>query len=169
MKYIIFLLILLVISVSGCTTTEQNTAGGWTDIELKNINSQENFKISDFAGKKVFFETFAVWCVNCKQQQDEIKKLREELDEEIILISLNSDPNEDEEEVLKYVTENRYNWRYAIATPQMSKQLLEEFGFQILNAPSAPIVMFCEDGSYTLLPEGHKTVEDLKEHLNLSC
>jgi len=138
-------------------------------MKLENINSGETYSISDFKGKQVLFETFAVWCVNCKKQQDEIKTLKEELGDELITISLNSDPNEEKEEVLKYVNENGYDWYYSIGTPEMSEQLLSEFGFQILNAPSAPIVMFCKDGSYSLLPEGHKTTAELREYLELSC
>ncbi|MBT7237631.1 redoxin family protein, partial [Candidatus Woesearchaeota archaeon] len=50
----------------------------WLDIELYDITSESNFKISDFAGKKVFIESFAVWCPTCTKQQKEIKKFHEE-------------------------------------------------------------------------------------------
>ncbi|MCF7872048.1 redoxin family protein [Candidatus Woesearchaeota archaeon] len=178
--YLLFMII-LILTITGCNSKSQTNNEletqkefvHWLDYELKDINSNETFKISDFKGKKVMMETFSVWCVNCKQQQNEIKKFNEqclnECGEDVVFISINADPNEDEKIVKKHIEENEYSWRYVIAPSDFMNQLMNEFGFVILNAPQAPIVRICEDQSYTLIPTGVKTVEDLKEVIKMGC
>ena len=85
------------IFIIGCTSNEINTEStiNWQDIELKDINSQETFTIGEFK-KPVLIESFAVWCPTCTEQQKEMKKLHE-LREDVVSISLDTDPNEDAE------------------------------------------------------------------------
>ena len=141
----------------------------WLDYTLKDINTGTNFKISDYKNKNnVILETFAVWCVNCKQQQDQIKKFHK-THPEVLSISVNADPNESEESVLKYINKNGYDWRYVIASENFMNLLLDEFGIVIANAPAAPIVLICKDQSYTLLPAGIKSAKELSEAVEMSC
>ncbi|PIN92559.1 hypothetical protein COU56_04225, partial [Candidatus Pacearchaeota archaeon CG10_big_fil_rev_8_21_14_0_10_31_9] len=37
----------------------------WMNTELNDISTGETFKISDFEGKPVLLESFAVWCPTC--------------------------------------------------------------------------------------------------------
>ena len=46
---------------------------GWKETKLKDIKTGKEFKISDFAGKSILLESFAVWCPTCTKQQNEIK------------------------------------------------------------------------------------------------
>jgi len=159
---------LLLVVLSGCNVKPEKPSVHWTNIELKDINSGEIYKLSDYKGKKILFETFSVWCVNCKNQQDKIKELNDDGVENLVIVSLSSDPNEDEEAIKKYINENGYTWHYSIAPKELTEQLMQEFGFVILNAANTPIVLFCEDGSYSLLPDGLKGKEDLLNAVN-SC
>lgn len=182
-KIIYFLLLVTLIFIAGCSTnpsptteTHVETSGeptkietsSWVDVEIKDVNSQENYKISDFLGTPVLVESFAVWCPTCTRQQNEIKSLHEEVGDSVISISLDTDPNEDEDQVLEHTNRNGFNWRYSIAPKELTTSLIEEFGNQVINAPSAPVILICEDGSRRLLERGVKSPEKLKEHIN-SC
>jgi thiol-disulfide isomerase/thioredoxin len=139
----------------------------WIEFELTDINTQEKFKISQF-NNPVLFESFAVWCPTCTKQQKEIKKLHEEIGDEFISISINTDANEDEDRVKEHIIQNEFNWRYSIAPTELTTLLRNEFGTEILFAPSAPVVLICPDHSYRKLKSGVKDVDELKEALD-SC
>lgn len=80
------------------------------DIELKDIATSKNFRISDFSDKPVLLESFAVWCPTCTAQQKVTKKFHEEVGDSVISISLDTDPNEDESRVLEHIEKNGFNW-----------------------------------------------------------
>lgn len=193
-KITIFLLLATILLIAACTTGNTNTQSAnkdvdtskatfstiednkdnpskthWLDYPLKDVNTNKEFKISDYKDKNiVLLETFAVWCVNCKQQQDQIKEFHK-THPEVISISVNADPNEDEETVKEHLTKNGYDWKYVVAPESFMNLLLDEFGIVIANAPAAPIVLVCKDQSYTLLPRGIKTAKELGEDVEMSC
>ena len=74
----------------------------WKNTELTDVSTGNKFKINDF-NKPVLLESFAVWCPTCKQQQDKIKELHDEVGDSIISISLDTDPNEDEGKVREHI------------------------------------------------------------------
>ena len=143
----------------------------WMDLELKDVNTGETFKISEF-NKPVLLESFAVWCPTCTKQQIELKKLHDLpgfSEEEVISISLDTDPNEDENKIREHSQSNGFNWRYAISPTDLTKQLIDEFGPSIVNAPSAPIVLICPDGNFHQLSSSRvKSVQDLQDAI-ASC
>lgn len=149
---------------------EDSTTGlNWKDIQLTDIRTGNTFKISDFKGKPILLESFAVWCPTCTQQQKEIKQLHEEVGDSVISISLNTDPNEDREQILDHVNRNGFNWLYAISPVDFTKQLIDEFGVGIVNAPRAPVVHICEDQSTKILGSGVKSVTKLKSVISAGC
>jgi peroxiredoxin len=137
----------------------------WTDIPLEDVTTGETFKISDFKGKKVMLETFAVWCSTCTKQQKEIKKLHGRIGEDFVSITVDVDPNEDADKVRAHVDRNGFDWLYAVASPEMTRSLIDEFGTIIVNAPSAPIVIISEDGASRLLGRGVKSADKLEKEL----
>lgn len=141
----------------------------WYSVELTEIRTGESFKITDFSNKTVLLESFAVWCPKCKSQQQEIKKLHAELGDDVVSIGLNTDPNENEQLVRDYIDENGFDWRYAVSPTEMTQSLISEFGNSIINAPSVPIILICEDGKYRKLPSGVKSVSELKEEIAAGC
>lgn len=144
---------------------ESNTQD-WKYMSLKDIASQKEFKISDFKGKPVLLESFAVWCPTCTKQQRELKKLHEIVGDSVISISLDTDPNENEEKVSSHISRNGFDWYYAISPVEMTKKLIDEFGVGVVNAPQAPIILVCEDQSTKLLKNGFKDKEELQEEIN---
>jgi len=148
------------------------TSPDWRSFPLTDVSSGEAFKISDFAGKMVLVESFAVWCPVCTKQQQEIKKLHEEnenSENEIISISLDTDPNEDEQKVLEAVQERGFTWRFAVSPAELTKLLIDEFGPAIVNAPFAPVILVCENQSARLLGRGSKSAEELKAEIERGC
>ena len=146
---------------------ETNTI--WVDTELTDVQSGETFHISDFKGQKILLESFAVWCPTCTQQQKEIKKLHQELGDTFVSISLDTDPNEDVTIIQEHIDRNGFDWHYAISPRELTQSLIDEFGIGVVNAPSAPVVLICEDQSTHYLGRGLKLVDELKEELEVNC
>jgi len=138
----------------------------WANNELKDIRTGQNFKIKDFFGKPILLETFAVWCPKCLEQQQEIKKLQEELGDNVFSISLDIDPNEDEVKVKEHIEKNRLNWKFAVLPVEITRNLIEEFSNSINYAPNSPIILICGDGKARQLRNGIKDVNELKSEIN---
>ena len=147
----------------------QPAAGTWMDMELTDITTGQTFKISDFKGKPVLLESFAVWCPTCLRQQKEMQKLMESEGEGIIHISLDTDPNEDEAKIKEHAERNDLDWYFAISPIELTKALIDEFGITVVSAPSAPVVLICEDQSTRFLRTGVKSAEDLFAEVERGC
>ena len=141
----------------------------WKEFQLKNINTNTEFKISDYKGKPVLVESFAVWCPTCTRQQKVLIDFHKDVGDEVVSISLDTDPNEDEQKVKDHTSRNGFHWNYAIAPAEMTKLLIEEFGIGIVNAPSVPMILVCEDQTTRLLGRGVKSVNELKAEIAKGC
>ena len=179
MKLIITIILTFLLLLTACTETTVTMSSGdvtneetsnsnvkWQDVPLTDVNTGTTFKISDFKGKPVLLESFAVWCPTCTKQQRKIKELHQEVGDTVVSVSLDTDPNEDADKVKSHTTENGFDWRYAISPKELTQSLIDEFSINVVNAPSARIVLVCEDGSSRFLPGGVKSVEDLKEEMS---
>lgn len=141
----------------------------WKQTHLKDIKTGSTFKISDFKGKPILLQSFAVWCPKCKKQQDELVDFTEQVGDSVVSISLDTDPNEDEEKVLQHINRHGYDWLYAVSPTDLTKSLIDEFGVGVVNAPQGPMVLICEDQSTRLLPRGNKDPETLKSEIEKGC
>jgi cytochrome oxidase Cu insertion factor (SCO1/SenC/PrrC family) len=173
---ILVTILIIAFFIFGNSTTEQNQnnensiKGEWQNFVLRDIVTGESFKISDFAGKKVLIETFAVWCPTCTKQQRNIKELHEMIGDDVVSISLDTDPNEDEGKVRSHIESNGFDWRYAVSPSDMTMSLIDEFGTGIVSAPSAPMILICEDGSSRKLGGfGARSADKLIEEINEGC
>ncbi|APH38649.1 TlpA family protein disulfide reductase [Methanohalophilus halophilus] len=155
----------------GCTEQESTDNGTieWRDTELTDVTTGETFRISDFEGKNILVESFAVWCPTCLEQQKEMQVLREMEGTEAIHISLNTDPNEDAEKVREHVERNSFDWYFAVAPNEFTQALIDEFGINVVNAPGAPVVLICEDQSARLLSGNVKSAEVLEKEIREGC
>ncbi len=161
-------------SLPGCAqqtapTPTPPTTSTWMDIELTDVATGQKFKISDFKGKPVLLESFAVWCPTCLAQQKEIKKVKESKGEAIIHISLDTDPNENEDKVREYIERNGLDWYFAISPVELTQALIDEFGLKVVAAPRAPVVLICEDQSTRFLRSGVKSAEELISEIEKGC
>jgi thiol-disulfide isomerase/thioredoxin len=151
------------------STNSTLTKQGWMDVELTDVATNQTFKISDFKGKPILVESFAVWCSTCLAQQRESKKLKEELGESVVHISLDTDPNEDRSIVLGHINQYGFDWFYAITPISMTQDLINEYGISVVNAPGAPVILICEDQTTRFLRRGVKSADDLKEEIAKGC
>lgn len=141
----------------------------WMETELTDVATGQKFKISDFQGRPILLESFAVWCPTCLQQQKEVAKVKESEGEAIVHISLDTDPNEDEERVRGHIERNNLDWYFAVAPIELSQALVDEFGLGVVSAPQAPVVLICEDLSTRLLRRGVKSADDLVAEVSTGC
>jgi thiol-disulfide isomerase/thioredoxin len=142
---------------------------GWMDFELENVLNGEKFKISDFRGKKVLLESFAVWCPTCTKQQEIIRNLHRDVGDSVVSVSLDTDSNEDADRVRIHAQSRGFDWRYSVSPTEFTQDLIGEFGPGIVSAPSVPMVLICEDGRFRKLGGGLKGVEELKEEIARGC
>ncbi len=151
------------------TTEGKKYAGTWADIELKDVATEKKFRISDFEGKPVLLESFAVWCVTCLEQQRKIRELKAKEGDAIVHISLDTDPNEDEGKVRVHLERYGFDWLFAVAPQELTKALIDDFGLGIVNAPSAPVVLICGDQSTRFLRSGVKSADELISEVKRGC
>jgi hypothetical protein len=134
----------------------------WAAAELVDVSTGETFRIADHAGEVIILETMAIWCTNCRAQQRDVKTALGELPaESVTYVVLDVDPNEDGPSLADYRDQQGFEGRYAIAGSAVARGLAAEFGDQVLNPPSTPIVFIGTDGRVTLTEFGHKSPDEL--------
>lgn len=170
--------VFLLILIAGCgtpptqikeMTKEATLEGDWRDVELTDVLTGENFKISDFKGKPILLESFAVWCPTCRKQQEKIKELHEEVGDAVVSVSFDTDPNEEESQVIGHANKHGFDWRFVVSPPSVTKALIDEFSISVVNAPGAPVVLICEDQSARFLGRGVKSANELKQEIEAGC
>lgn len=140
-------------------------APAWFSAQLTDSHSGQVFTINDFKGKVVLVETMAVWCSKCRQQQEQIRSLHELLGnrDDFVSVSLDMDPNEDAARLASYVQSVPFDWLYAVAPAEVSREIAKLYGDQFLNPPSTPILIVDRHGVAHPLPFGIKSAEDLRQ------
>lgn len=144
-------------------------AQDWKNIPLRDVHTGEIFRISDFAGKPILLQSFAVWCSTCRKQQQQLQQLQESVGDEVIIVSLDVDPNEDERSVRDHAIQNGFDWPFVVSPPELTQALINEFGTAIVIAPMAPIVLLCDDQQGRLLNRGVKKTDKLQEEIDRDC
>ncbi len=176
---VIGLAVMSVMALGGCLqsessiiTTPPTTDGvvpAWMDTELTDVATGEKFRISDFKGKPVLVESFAVWCSTCLEQQRKTKELAEREGDTIVHVSLDTDPNEDAEKIKEHIETYGFDWYFAVAPVEMTRALIDEYTLDIVNAPAVPVLLICEDQSTRLLRKGIKSADELLSEVNKGC
>lgn len=134
----------------------------WATAPLVDVATGETFTIADHAGEVIILETMAIWCSNCRAQQRDVMSALQELPAgAVTYIALDVDPNEDGPSLARYQELNGFKGRYAVAETSVARALAAEFGDQVLNPPSTPVVVIGTDGKVTLTEFGHKTSDEL--------
>jgi len=142
-------------------------APAWFSASLTNVNTGESFTINDLKGKVVLVETMAVWCSNCLKQQTQVKALHASLGErdDFVSIGFDIDPNEDADRLKSFVEGNGFDWHYAVAPDDVSRDIASLYGAQFLNPPSTPMLIIDRHGVAHPLPFGIKSADDLQQAL----
>jgi cytochrome oxidase Cu insertion factor (SCO1/SenC/PrrC family) len=139
----------------------------WFGATLTNVNTGEAFTLNELNGKVILVETMAVWCPNCKRQQEQVKALHALLGErdDFVSLGLDIDPNESADVLKNYVTSNGFDWLYAVPAPEINREIAALYGDQLLNPPSTPMLIIDHKGTAHPLPFGVKSAEELLEML----
>ncbi len=133
----------------------------WHLVTLTDVRTGQGFTIEDFAGKVVILEAMAVWCPLCDQQQLQIQTSLSQLDDRVVVVSLDVDPTESAEILAAHADDLGLTWHFALAGPELSAMLQNEFGPQILAPPSTPVIIVGPDGEAHLTPFGIKSSTEL--------
>ncbi len=144
-------------------------AADWMNIKLTDVATGQEFSINDFKGQPILLESFAVWCPTCLAQQKEMKKVKQSEGENIIHISLDTDPNEDADKVREHIQRYGLDWYFAVSPVELTNALIDEFGLSVVAAPRAPVILICEDQSTRFLRSGVKTAEELVSEIEKGC
>ncbi|MGZ8437614.1 MAG: redoxin family protein [Candidatus Limnocylindrales bacterium] len=139
----------------------------WYDIEMTDVTTGRTFTINDFAGKVVLVEAMAEWCPTCIEQQREVSKLHERLDntDDVVSVSLDIDVHEDEPSLKAYAEALGTDWRYAVAPLEVARALGNLYSAEYLNPPYSPMLLIDRHGSASSLPYGVKTADFLQTTL----
>ena len=115
----------------------------WLWIELTDVRTGDTFTLARFADKPILLETFAVWCPTCTSQQRQLAALHEEVGDAVISVTINTDPNETQSQVVRHLDRHGFDWLFAVSPVALSRSLRDEFGVAVLNPPSAPVILIC--------------------------
>jgi thiol-disulfide isomerase/thioredoxin len=136
----------------------------WFHISMTDVTTGKDFTLNDFAGKVILLETMAEWCPNCRVQEDEVIKARQQLGNppDLISISLDVDFHEDAPSLQAYARQYGYDWHFAIAPLEVMRALGNLYSAEYLNPPLAPMLLIDRKGKVYGLPYGIKSAESLK-------
>jgi len=139
----------------------------WYSVSLTDVNTGDAFTINDLKGKVILVETLAVWCTNCFKQQTQVKALHESLGvrDDFVSLGLDIDANEDAAKLQGFVQQNGFDWMYAVAPADVSREFSSLYGGQFLNPPSTPMLIIDRHGQAHPLPFGIKSADDLMQAL----
>lgn len=84
---------------------------------------------------------------------------------DVHMVSLDIDPSESAGMLKRYAEQNGFEWRFAVATREMVRELGEAFGTQFLTPPSEPMFLVDRAGAPHLLPFARKSADALREAL----
>ena len=147
------------------TMADNMDSPAWQQIALTDVRTGETFTLADFAGKTVFVEPMATWCTNCRRQLTNVSSARAQLDDSVVFVALSVETNIANEDLKQYTESTGFDWVFAVATPELLRELATLYGQTITNPPSTPHFIIRPDGSTTDLVTGIKGVEAIMSEI----
>jgi thiol-disulfide isomerase/thioredoxin len=113
-----------------------------TNFTLVDI-SKRKFSLSDFRGKIVLLDFFAVWCKACKEEIPHLKALANRyLNNTLVMISIDIDPVSDTEQAVRKLV-NDYNMTWIVVPPTLETAGVAN-KYEILELPT--LILIDEQG-----------------------
>ena len=137
----------------------------WMTIELTDACSGKTFTLADFAGKTIYIESMATWCVNCYHQmaraQDAIAQLPEASRSEIVQVALSSEIGLPREDLASYAQKTRFPMIFAVMPEAMLKAMADDLGRDVAVPPAMPHLIVAPDGTIGELHTGGSSADEL--------
>jgi thiol-disulfide isomerase/thioredoxin len=148
-------------------TDTMRPAPAWFSATFTEATNGATFTVQDFKGKVVLVEAMAIGCPACRQQQDQIKALHEQLGmrDDLVSLSIDVDVNETLAALKDYVAKNGFDWTYTVASTAVARDISTLYGAQFLNPASTPLLIIDKHGEAHPLPLGLKSAADLQTAL----
>jgi cytochrome oxidase Cu insertion factor (SCO1/SenC/PrrC family) len=140
----------------------------WFLEPMVDVNTGKSFQISQFAGKVVLMDTMATWCPTCQGEMSQVQLVPGLLgaaQSEVVLVSLDVDPNEDATILKKFAAKNKFDWYIAIATTSVGQFLAKNYDVNYLNPPLQPMLIIDKAGGVYGLPTGIKSAISIQKTL----
>lgn len=144
------------------------TVPSWFNVEMVDVNTGKQFKISDFSGKVVLVDTMATWCPTCQGEMSQVQQLPEIIgaaSANLVRVSLDVDPNEDAAILKKYAATNKFDWYIAVAPIEVGRFLEVNYDQNYLNPPLQPMLFIDKSGGVYGLPTGIKSGDSISKTL----
>lgn len=128
------------------------------DFTLKDINGK-TVKLSDYKGKKVILNFWAVWCKYCLMEMPDFNELNKEFAKDNNAVILAVDVQESEEKVKEYLTSNNINLNVLMDTDGAVSRTYGVSGY--------PTTFFInKDGSFYTYISGKTDKKTVLKHLD---
>ena len=139
----------------------------WFGYALEDAQTGETFRMNDLAGKVVLIQAFAEWCSNCAYQENEMREMAKALGNpaSLVLVSLDTDLNENKASLKKYADYFDFGWRFAVSPLEVSRALGNLYSAEYINPPLEPMLIIDRNGAVYSLPYGLKYADQLKNTL----
>lgn len=134
---------------------------------MTDVRTGQSVRVADLRGKVVLIEPMAIWCSNCRAQQEQVREALASVErpDDVVMISLDVDPNEVAPDLAEYAEQHAFDWHFAVATRDLSRELVQAFDDLVLSPPSTPKIFIAPDGS-SELSYGYLPSQDLVHKLN---
>lgn len=121
--------------------------------ELTDVRTGEHFTLAQLAADgPILLEPMAVWCTNCRAQMHEVTRAHEAADFQSV--SLDVDLSETAQDLAAYADREGWDWRFAVAGPDLYRHLQQRFGDAATYPPATPLIVVERDGSVRPLEFG---------------
>lgn len=141
----------------------------WQDTPLTDVRTGETFRLADFAEQTVFVETMATWCSSCLRQLNNVAEAKTQLEQAgnaaVVFVAISVETNLDPASLRAYSEEHGFDWHFAVATPELLRALVDDFGRSVSVPPATPHFVMFADGSVSDLTTGIEPAAALLEQL----
>ena len=144
-------------------TPSSATTPGAAAAALTDASTGTPFTIASLAGRTVFVEAMAIWCTNCRAQQGRFTEALARLDSSrVAYVVLTVDPSEGAAALAKYKADRGFSGIYAVAGKVVSTALAADFGANVLNPPSVPLILITPAGEIRFTTGGESVDQIIK-------
>ncbi|MCC6803442.1 MAG: redoxin family protein [Anaerolineae bacterium] len=143
---------------------------GWATMRLTNAATGAAFTLADFAGKTVYVGVIATDCADCLTQQREVRTVRELLGEgDYVYVSVSVGPSDTTASLAEYAMRENFPWVFAVAPPDMIRDLVTQFGSVITDTAATPHFVISPSGAVSQLASGQYSVDQLVAQLTTAA